>query len=147
MQASQLLDISVEITVLEVKRVTCKMPTRLILLGVLEQALQGTPDSPEMATIVPIVRDLLVPREDRLEGEAFKTINQFWMICAYHHPVPFPVRVRGPFISSICYHCEAVIAALCHYGCKLREWPGSDTDLEPLQAIYQVRILPFSLYY
>lgn len=74
------------------------------------------------------------------DSEAFWTLNTFKALCsAAVHNLKGPSQGMPPGVIS--FHCEAAMAALSQYGCKVKESPpygSEDADQELLHKICKV---------
>jgi hypothetical protein len=115
----------VKISVLEVNPITYRMPTWSELLDVARCALQE--GSTNATKIVHVVQAL---QGHVNSSYIFQTLDQ---LKGTTHGAP-PCVV-------ISFHCEATMAALSQYGCKVKEWPQKgyeDAHLERLRQICKV---------
>lgn len=111
--------LSVEISVLEVNSIMYRMPSWAQLQDAVRRALQeGSASAAEIARVDQALQGRLKTAScttlDR-DSAASRTLNQFKTL---HSTTHAPAG-----ILSVSFHCEAAMAALSQYGCKVEEWP------------------------
>jgi hypothetical protein len=146
-QASLSQKMSIQISVIDVNPITYRMPTWSELLDVARRALQqGSTSTTEVERVVETLQghlDMASYTTLDPDSEAFRTLNQFKTLYS-----------KGPTHSTlpgvISFHCEAAMAALSQFGCKVKERPGNgseDVDSVRLRKICKVTSSSFPLYH
>ena len=132
-----------EISVLEVERISYKMPTWELLEIALRSALQaGSVNADEITVIIKNIHGHLKATLNPAlgKGEASYIIHQFKNLLANAGPVKKKrPKQMGKVLSSLCFHTEALMTAFSLYPDKIREWHGHDAEWAQVQSICKVR--------
>ena len=145
-QASRSPKFSIRISILEVNGITYRTPTWSQLLDVVRRALQeGSTSATEAVRVVQALQGHLNKASYATvdgDSEALQTLNQFKALYStVHNSKGFTQSAPPRVMSSVSFHCEAAMAALSQYGCKVNERPGNgaeDADLKRLRKICEV---------